>query len=110
VKVQGGFDDQVFYGNKELSEQTLNDLRIRGYSDEAIQTADKNSTRGINAILRAKCSTCHNYAAGGFISGPDAKSNFLSAVENSIAGEAYGSSLLRAVIPKSLGGFGDGAV
>ncbi len=107
VKVQGGFDDQVFYGNKDLSEQTLSDLRIRGYSDEAIQAADKNSTRGINAILRAKCSTCHNHPAGGFVSGADAKSNFLSAVENSIAGDAYKSSLLRAVIPRSLGGFGD---
>ena len=107
VKVQGGFDDQVFYGNKDLSEQTLSDLRIRGYSDEAIQAADRNSTRGINAILRAKCSTCHNHPAGGFVSGADAKSNFLSAVENSIAGDAYKSSLLRAVIPRSLGGFGD---
>ena len=107
VKVQGGFDDQVFYGNKDLSEQTLSDLRIRGYSDEAIQAADRNSTRGINAILRAKCSTCHNHPAGGFVSGADAKSNFLSAVENSIAGDAYKSSLLRAVIPKTLGGFGD---
>lgn len=107
VKVQGGFDDQVFYGNKPLSAQTLNDLHIRAYSADAVQAAEKKSTRGINAILRAKCSTCHNYAAGGFISGPDAKENFLSAVENSIAGDAFSSPLLRAVIPKSLGGFGD---
>jgi DNA-binding beta-propeller fold protein YncE len=107
INVQGGFDDQVFYGNKKLSKQTLNDLRIRGYSEEAIEAAEKNSTAGINAILRSKCSVCHNYPAGGFVSGPDAKLNFLSAVENSIGGQAYRSSLLRAVIPKSLGGFGD---
>ncbi len=107
VKVQGGFNDQVFYGNKKLSDQTLNDLRIRGYSEKLIKTAQKNSTSGINAILRSKCSICHNHSAGGFISGADSKSNFLSAVENSIAGEPYNSPLLRAVIPKSMGGFGD---
>jgi len=107
VKVQGGFSDKIFYGNKKLSAQTLNDLQIRAYSEQAIQKAKDNTTHGINAILRARCSTCHNHAAGGFVSGPDAKLNFLSVVENSIGGYAYKSPLLRAVIPKSLGGFGD---
>jgi len=107
VKVQGGFNDRVFYGDKKLSDQTLNDLRIRGYSAKDIKAAHKNSTSGINAILRSKCSTCHNNPAGGFVSGADAKLNFLSAFENSIGGDPYASPLLRAVLPKSMGGFGD---
>jgi cytochrome c peroxidase len=63
--------------------------------------------RGINAILRARCSTCHNQTTGGFLSGPDPVENLLSAVENSIGGQPFKSPLLTAVLPASIGGFGD---
>jgi len=107
ISIQGGFDEQVFYGENTLPEQTLKDLQIRNYSKKQIHKALKKSTSGINAILRSKCSSCHNTHAGGYISGADAKENFLSAVENSIGGQPYSSPLLRAVLPKSMGGFGD---
>ena len=108
VRVVGGFDDEAFYGRSELSQATLTDLHNRGYSDEEIKTALKDSRiGGINAILRARCSTCHNYYAGGLITGPDAKLNFLSAALNSIGGQPFKSPLLRAVIPVAMGGFGD---
>ncbi|MCW8935015.1 MAG: hypothetical protein OQK98_09860 [Gammaproteobacteria bacterium] len=107
IKVQGGFNDEEFYGGYSISKQTLNDLYIRGFTDKQIDKANQHSSQGINAILRSRCASCHNEAAGGFVSGPDVKLNFLSAVANSIGGDAYNSPLLRAVLPKTMGGFGD---
>jgi DNA-binding beta-propeller fold protein YncE len=107
VRVLGGFDDQAFYGNAALSAATRNDLHLRGYSEAMIRQAEDKSSGGINAILRARCASCHNSYAGGLLTGPDPVQNFLSAVENVIAGQPYASPLLRAVLPISLGGFGD---
>lgn len=107
VQEVGGFDDRAFFGHAPLTEATRNDLRLRGYSDAAIARAQQQSSGGINAILRARCATCHNDHAGGLLTGPDPVQNFLSAVENSIGGAPYQSPLLRAVLPKKLGGFGD---
>ncbi|MCW8918808.1 MAG: hypothetical protein OQL08_08350 [Gammaproteobacteria bacterium] len=107
VRVVGGFDAQTFFGHAPLSAATRHDLELRGYSAAQIEEARRKSSGGINAILRARCATCHNDHAGGLLTGPDPVQNFLSAVENAIGGQPYQSPLLRAVLPKSLGGFGD---
>ncbi len=107
VRVLGGFDDQAFFGHAPLSAATANDLKLRGYSEAQIEQARRQSSGGINAILRSRCASCHNDHAGGLLTGPDPEQNFLSAVENSIGGQPYASPLLRAVLPKRLGGFGD---
>ncbi len=107
VRIIGGFDDKQFYGNAEISKATKQDLKNRGLTSKEIQVALEQGNNGINNILRSKCSTCHNQYAGGFLSGDDPTQNFLSAVENSIGGAPFNSPLLRAVLPTSMGGFGD---
>lgn len=103
VRVVGGFDEQVFYGTQPLSKEWQTEIEARGLK----VTPETSDQGGINKILRARCSRCHNEAAGGFVSGPHREMNFLSAVENSVPGKPFESILLRAVIPQSLGGFGD---
>ncbi len=107
VRVVGGFDDDAFFGHAPLSASTANDLKLRGFTEAEIAKARQQSSGGINAILRSRCARCHNDHAGGLITGPDPVENLLSAVENAIGGEPYQSPLLRAVLPKALGGFGD---
>ncbi|MCC7334220.1 MAG: hypothetical protein IT422_03955 [Pirellulaceae bacterium] len=106
----GGFDDKAFYGKTELPDDLLRELRERDLSAEEIQLASRNGVGGINAILRAHCSRCHEEAAGGYVCGADPVVNFLSAVENSIGGQPYESPLIRAVVSTTVGGFGDQSV
>jgi len=110
VREVGGFDELAFYGATDLPADIEGELLDRGYSPSEIQTAVGRGTGGINAILRARCKNCHHEGTGGFVSGADAEANLLSAVENSVAGKPYESPLLRAVIPVSMGGFGDSGV
>lgn len=107
IRVTGGFDEQSFFGSRELPQALKDDLEARKLPEREIQKALERGTGGINSILRARCSKCHYESAGGFISGSDPVENFLSAVENSVPGRPLESPLIRAVIPSSLGGFGD---
>ncbi len=107
VQEMGGFDEELFYGRSELSTRMRDELDARGYAEDKIKHAAESGIGGINAILRARCGSCHNQSAGGFLSGPDPVRNLLSAVENSVGGQPYRSPLLRAVLPMSKGGFGD---
>ncbi|MCY9864944.1 hypothetical protein OTK49_20730 [Vibrio coralliirubri] len=100
----GGFDEAAFYGTNEISNDIAKEFAKRGISKESI--ANK-SFGGINGILRSECSSCHTRPVGGFMSGDSPEKNFLSAVENSVGGKPEESVLLRAVTPKSMGGFGD---
>ncbi len=106
----GGFDDKAFYGSNELPETLKQELLHRELTQEEIEAASRTGFGGINAILRARCSRCHEAAAGGYLCGDNPVENFLSAVENSIGGEPYESPLIRAVVSVSLGGFGDQSV
>lgn len=106
----GGFDDQSFYGTTELPKEIQQELQNRELSSAEIQAAAARGIGGINAILRARCSRCHEHAAGGYVCGADPVENFLSAIENSIGGQPYESPLIQAVVSKSLGGFGDQSV
>ena len=67
VRVVGGFDDQVFYGTQPLSKTWQHEMKVRGLK----VTQDNSAQGGINKILRARCSRCHNEAAGGFVSGAE---------------------------------------
>lgn len=109
VRPVGGFDDEAFYGETEVSAELARTLLDRGLEEAAIHEAAKAGFGGINAILRSRCgsSGCHAERAGGLIAGPDPVDNFLGAVECSIGGDPYASPLIRAVIPASAGGFGD---
>jgi YVTN family beta-propeller protein len=107
VEEVGGFGDQAFYGRRRLPKGIKDELTERQYAEDEIEMALGQGVGGINSILRARCKGCHNQPAGGFQVGPDRESNLLSAVENSIPGEPYRSPLLRAVLPKAMGGFGD---
>ncbi len=108
VNVIGGFNEADFYGTKQaLSPTLLQELKQRGLKDEDIAKAKSTGIGGVNGILRSRCKSCHLAPAGGFQSGADKHLNLLSAVENSIPGKPWQSPLLRAVIPASLGGFGD---
>ena len=107
VHVIGGFDENIFFGTNKISNELKTELHKRNITDEKINEMLDKRIGGINAILRARCKTCHMQPAGGFVSGIDRELNFLSAVENLIPGKPYKSPLLRAVIPQSLGGFGD---
>ncbi|MCP4784847.1 MAG: hypothetical protein GY903_21965 [Fuerstiella sp.] len=106
----GGFDDDAFFGSTELPPDLLRELSDRELSVAEIQAATRKGIGGINAILRAHCSRCHEEAAGGYVCGADPVVNFLSAVENSIGGQPYESPLIRAVVSTALGGFGDQSV
>ncbi len=106
----GGFDDEAFYGSTELPDDLKQELVNRDLSEDEIKAASRSGFGGINAILRARCSRCHEAAAGGYICGDDPVENFLSAVENSIGGQPYESPLIQAVVSMSLGGFGDQSV
>ncbi len=109
VRKVGGFDDEIFYGQNEVPPQLARSLRARGLSDEDVVDAARGGYGGIHAILRSRCgsSTCHAEEAGGLIAGPDPVRSFLSAVETSIGGDPWASPLIRAVVPRSAGGFGD---
>ena len=107
VAVQGGFDERVFFGAGGVDDSLRRDLRARGYSEEQISNAALDNAGGINAILRARCASCHAHGAGGFVVGSDPVENFLSAVEQCVGGEPMESPLLLAALPKSLGGYGD---
>ncbi len=107
VQEVGGFDDGAFYGTTTIPATLKQELLDRGLEESQIERAVGSGVGGINAILRSRCSRCHSESAGGYVCGPDAVENFLSAVENSIGGRPYESPLLRAVVPQSLGGFGD---
>jgi len=108
VKPVGGFSEDVFYGRQpDIPLSLRTELQDRGISDENISQVANEGIGGVNGILRSRCRNCHLAPAGGFQSGSDKKLNFLSAVENSIPGKPWQSPLLRAVIPASLGGFGD---
>ncbi len=63
----------------------------------------------LDGVLRARCGACHAESAGGYVAGPDPVTNFLSAVENAVGGQPEASPLWRAVVPRTLGGFGDEA-
>ncbi len=104
----GGFDDQAFFGSDAISADLKRELEARGFDAAQIESSlAKRPVGGINAILRARCSRCHNEPAGGFVCGPDPVENFLSAVEHAVGGRPLESALLRAVIPRSMGGYGD---
>jgi hypothetical protein len=107
VLEQGGFNKDKFYGKNLASVEINPSLKERGYSDSEIRKLDEQKSGGINSILRSRCASCHKESAGGFLSGPDPTLNFLSAVENSIGGKPFESPLLRAVLPRTQGGFGD---
>lgn len=108
VKPVGGFSEDVFFGRQpDIPLSLRSELQDRGISDEKISQVVNEGVGGVNGILRSRCKNCHIAPAGGFQSGPDKKLNLLSAVENSIPGKPWQSPLLRAVIPASLGGFGD---
>ncbi|MCP4121857.1 MAG: hypothetical protein GY751_08905 [Bacteroidetes bacterium] len=107
VRPQGGFDEATFYGTKPTQIKLPEVLSTWGFSDQVVKDAQHKGTAGINSILRAKCKNCHAEGAGGFICGPDKTVNFLSAIENAVPGRPFDSPLLRAVVPKSMGGFGD---
>ena len=107
VAVQGGFDDREFLGSAGLSDDLRSELRLRGYSDTRIADAEARRTGGLNGILRARCGSCHGKGAGGYICGDDPVENFLSAVQHCVGGRPEESPLLLAVLPQSLGGYGD---
>lgn len=106
----GGFDDTAFFGRRALPQELQQELRDREFSTAEIRATTQRGIGGINAILRARCSRCHEQAAGGYVCGADPVENFLSAVENSIGGQPYESPLIQAVVSTSLGGFGDQSV
>lgn len=103
----GGFSDATFLGNAEPSAALAEALRLRGVVLPKQGVTNKRGFGGVNAVLRARCGTCHAEVAGGLLVGPDPVANFLSAAENSVPGEPDESPLLRAVLPRSEGGFGD---
>lgn len=107
VHIVGGFDEEAFYGKKQISPELQLELKDRGLDTASLKKVTDNGVGGINTILRARCKNCHLEAAGGFESGSIQELNFLSAIENSVPGEPFKSPLLRAVIPASVGGFGD---
>lgn len=107
VREIGGFDEQAFLGRNTLSAGMRAELRLRGLPDGEITKAAEKGAGGINAILRGRCGSCHQQAAGGFVAGSDPLENLLSAAENSIGGQPYLSPLLQAVIPTGMGGYGD---
>ena len=107
VREVGGFNDEEFYGDSTISNELRDELVHRGFSEQQIEKALTRGVGGINGILRARCSRCHSQPAGGFLCGPDPVANFLSAVENSVGGRPDESPLLNAVLPRSMGGFGD---
>ncbi len=108
VQQVGGFSEDKFYGHQQkISTSLRNELLDRGITKQEISQMIDDGVGGVNGILRARCKGCHAAPAGGFQSGADKTINFLSAVENSIAGKPLNSPLLRAVIPASMGGFGD---
>jgi len=101
-----GYSVDRFNGTNTTA-NTHGSLKDRGYSEEELTKGFSGGVAGINTILRSRCKNCHAEGAGGFVSGPDINKNFLSAIENSISGTPKKSILLRAVTPKSIGGFGD---
>ena len=108
VREVGGFSDRDFFGRTTIPDSVRQELAARGYTERQIEAAiEDRPIGGINAILRARCSRCHAESAGGYTCGPDPVENFLSAVEHSVGGRPWESPLLRAVTPRSLGGYGD---
>lgn len=103
----GGFDDGRFYGTSGVSPQMKRELEARGFSGEEVEAASARPAGGVQSILRARCARCHTHPTGGFVAGPDPVQNFLSAVENSVGGRPLESPLVRAVVPRDAGGFGD---
>lgn len=104
----GGFDDRAFFGTETIPASIQDALKSRGFElSEVQEQLRKRPLGGINAILRSRCSRCHNEPAGGFVCGPDPVENFLSAVEFSVGGRPEESPLVRAVTPMSMGGYGD---
>lgn len=110
VQVVGGFSEEEFYGPATASAALRAEMESRGLAPDRIDEAAKDGLGGINAILRGRCKSCHLEAAGGLEVGPDKEINFLSAIENTVPGKPEASPLLRAVLPQSLGGFGDDRV
>lgn len=110
VRVVGGFSEPAFYGTDDMPESLRKEMQNRGIAADKITETAQEGLGGINAILRGRCKSCHIESAGGFESGPDKENNFLSAIENTVPGKPFESPLLRAVIPKSMGGFGDDRV
>lgn len=110
VHIVGGFDEAAFYGEEKISDALKAELQDRNLSPEKLASVTEDGIGGINAIFRARCKSCHIEAAGGFVSGPDQELNYLSAIENSVPGYPEKSPLLRAVIPRSIGGFGNDRV
>lgn len=106
VRVVGGFDERAFFGGGALAPELVDELRRRGHAAGDIERAAAR-TGGLNDVLRARCGRCHARSAGHFLSGPDPVANFLSAVENAVGGQPLASPLVRAVVPRSVGGFGD---
>lgn len=102
----GGFDEAEFFGTSSIPDELMDELTARGVN---LTSTSENAHKygGINGILRSQCSSCHTKPVGGFLSGDNPEENFLSAVENSVGGKPSESNLLRAVTPKSMGGFGD---
>lgn len=107
VVAQGGFNERDFLGDPQPGPELEQELLARGFSPAQIRQAAQRGAGGINAILRARCGSCHAWGAGGFQCGDDATENFLSAVEFSVGGRPEESLLYRAVVPLSLGGYGD---
>lgn len=107
VRPIGGFDQAVFNGSRALSAEQRSALLRRGYTAAEVEAAAESGVGGLNALLRARCGRCHAHGAGGYIAGDDSVENYLSAIENSVPGQPEASPLLRAVLPVTLGGFGD---
>ncbi len=107
VREIGGFDEAVFFGDARISTQLRAALAARGASAAEVDDAAAVGVAGINAVLRGRCGRCHAQPTGGFVAGPDPVQNFLSAIENSVPGDALASPLVRSVIPMSAGGYGD---
>ena len=107
LRVLGGYDERAFFGDPSPLPETELALRVRQGENASVAKDDAAGTGGINAILRARCGRCHSQAAGGFLAGPDPIQNFFSVIDNSVPGQPDRSVLLRAVLPRSSGGFGD---
>lgn len=83
ILLLGGFDEKRFWGEKKGG--------------------------GLHKTLQQSCGTveCHSRQRGGFYAGQDRLKSFFSALENSVAGDAEESLLLKAVRPTSQNGFAD---
>ena len=79
VREVGGFSDREFFGQSKLSAALEKELKDSGYTEDELNRAQDGGLRGINAILRDRCSACHEQTTGGFLAGPDPVLNFLSA-------------------------------